>query len=96
MTGRAVYVHVGAMLATIMLANTWRHIWPAERLRHAFDVASTRLRHNVGLSAAVLLLMISNHFPLLYGGRLAWLVAAGLVMLAFVLSTPLDVRKEHG
>jgi uncharacterized membrane protein len=108
MTGRSVYVHVGAMLATIMLANTWRHIWPAERLRHALDVASLRLRHNVSFSVAVLLLMVSNHFPLLYGSRFAWLGAPGLVLLgwfitsfldrpreAFVFASPLDVRKER-
>jgi uncharacterized membrane protein len=32
MTGRAMFIHVGAMLATVMLANTWRRIWPAGRL----------------------------------------------------------------
>src|SRR5262245_33619137 len=33
MIGRAVFVHLGAMLATIMLANVWRRIWPHERRR---------------------------------------------------------------
>jgi len=102
MTGRAVYIHIGAMLATIMLANVWRHIWPAERSRlttpdgriesDGNEVASIRLRHNVSLSFAVLLLMISNHFPLLYGEGLAWLLVAGIVMLGWVMTSLVDRR----
>jgi uncharacterized membrane protein len=106
MIGRAVYVHIGALLATIMLANVWRHIWPAEHLRlttatdrqpasAALETASARLHHNVSFSVAVLLLMISNHFPLLYGGRLAWLVAVGIVMLASLITSLVDRRRDR-
>src|SRR6266849_4311886 len=33
MTGRAVFIHLGAMLGTIMLANVWQRIWPVESRR---------------------------------------------------------------
>ena len=35
MTGRAVFIHIGAMLATIMLVNVEQRIWPVERRRLA-------------------------------------------------------------
>ena len=31
MSGRAMYIHVGGLLGTIMAANVWMRIWPAQR-----------------------------------------------------------------
>ncbi len=59
MTGRAVYIHLGAILGTVMVNNT--HQRPL------------RVGHNACIAPAVLLLMISNHFPLLYGSSRPWL-----------------------
>jgi len=98
MTGRSVFIHLGAMLATIMLANLWRRIWPVEGGRlsginrrappstdFAAEVAALRLRHNAALSVAVPLFMVSNHFPLVYGHSFGWLVAPGIVVLGWLL-----------
>src|SRR5262245_47987064 len=30
-SGRALYIHVGALLGTIMASNVWMRIWPAQR-----------------------------------------------------------------
>jgi uncharacterized membrane protein len=98
MTGRAVFIHVGAMLATIMLVNVEQRIWPvARRLLSVTPVkkapslssiqtAAIRLRHNAALALAVILFMVSNHFPLVYGSRMNWLVAPAVVVTGWLMS----------
>jgi uncharacterized membrane protein len=67
MTGRAVYIHLGATLGSILLNNT--------------NQRPLRITHNAVLAPAALLFMVSNHFPLIYGGSRPWLVAPALVAL---------------
>lgn len=98
MTGRAVFIHIGAMLATIMLVNVEQRIWPVERRRLAvtpmtkqpsmqlIETAALRLRHNAGLAVAVTLFMVSNHFPLVYGSSLSWLVAPAIILTGWLMS----------
>jgi uncharacterized membrane protein len=103
MTGRAMFIHFGAMMATIMLGNIHGRIWPAERRRltardprqpssDLVDIAASRLRHNAALAVAVILFMVSNHFPLVYGHSMAWLIAPGIVSLGWLISRLLYVR----
>jgi len=97
MTGRAVFIHIGAMLATIMLVNVEQRIWPVERRRlavtpvnppsvHSIETAALRLRHNAALAIAVILFMVSNHFPLVYGSSLNWAVAPALILTGWLIS----------
>lgn len=93
---RAAFLHVGAVLGTIMTANVWMRILPGQRriiqaveagkepdLRLA-AVAKDRSRHNTYLALPVVLIMIGNHFPVAtYGNRLAWLVLVALVLVGF-------------
>jgi uncharacterized membrane protein len=99
MTGRAVFIHLGAMLGTIMLANAWQRIWPVERRRltgptlcepsstELVTAAALRLRHNVALAVAVMLFMVSNHFPLVYGHSRGWLLAPGIVVTGWIVTS---------
>jgi uncharacterized membrane protein len=85
---------VGAMLGTIMSNNVHQRIWPIERLRltpgqtapaaQRIEIAAERLRHNAALAAAVVLFMVSNHFPLIYGHTQAWIVPPALVGLIWL------------
>jgi uncharacterized membrane protein len=98
MTGRAVFIHIGAMLATIMLTNVEQRIWPVERRRlavtsvkelptmSAIQTAAVRLRHNAALAIAVILFMVSNHFPLVYGSALNWVVAPVIILTGWLMS----------
>ena len=98
MTGRAVFIHLGAMLGTIMLANVWQRIWLVERHRlmtttpgkgsstALVEDAALRLRHNAALAVSVILFMVSNHFPLVYGYASAWLLAPGIVVLGWLVT----------
>ena len=76
--GRAAYLHVGALLGTIMAANVAHTIMPSQRELVAAlsegrepsqaiaDRAKTRSIHNNYLTFPVIALMLSAHFPSLY------------------------------
>jgi uncharacterized membrane protein/plastocyanin len=89
-TGRGAYIHVGAVLGTLMVANVWMRILPAQRRMIAAtdrgelpdytlgERAKLRSVHNNYMTFPVLFIMISNHFPGLYGHPRSWLVLLGL------------------
>ncbi len=88
--GRAAYVHVGAIVGTIMVANVFAVIIPGQKrmlaqIRAGQEpdprpgrLGKTRSVHNTYLTLPVLFIMISNHYPLTYAGRYGWLVLAVL------------------
>ena len=95
-SGRAAYIHVGAVLGTIMTANVWFRILPSQRKMVAaaaagaqFDAsfsaqAKLRSKHNTFMAVPVVFIMISNHFPVAtYGNRYSWEVLVGLVLLGW-------------
>ena len=94
--GRAAYLHLGAMFGTIMTANVWFRILPAQRRMvsaaasgAAFDPAlgaqaKLRSKHNTFMAVPVVFLMISSHYPVAtYGSRYNWPVLVGLVLLGW-------------
>ena len=91
--GRAAFLHVGALIGTVMTANVFFIIIPNQKKVVADLIAARapeaglgqqakqRSLHNNYLTLPVLLMMISNHYPLLYAGGRAWIVAAGVVVV---------------
>jgi uncharacterized membrane protein len=107
MTGRAVFIHLGAMLGTIVVANVSARIWPVERRRLASDarrppsakviaMAAVRMRHNAALAVAIVLFMVSSHFPLLYGQSWGWLSAPVVVAVGWLVSWPASRDMPFG
>ncbi len=82
MTGRAVFIHLGALLGSIMVNNT--HQRPQ------------RVAHNAVLAPAVVILMISNHFPLIYGDTRAWLVAPIVVFVGCLTGVSFEWMSRRG
>jgi len=94
MSGRAMYVQIGAMLGTMMAANVLFVIIPGQRRlveakaqgRAPDPVHGLRGKqrsvHNNYLTLPVLLTMISNHYPMTYGDRHAWIVLVVLLLIA--------------
>jgi uncharacterized membrane protein len=87
MSHRAVYIHIGGYLGTIMAANVWMRIWPNQRKIIAAAkagspppdgapaLAALRSKHNTYMSVPLIFFMISNHFPTVtYGSdlRIVW------------------------
>jgi uncharacterized membrane protein len=93
-SGRGLYMQIGAMLGTIMVANVAHVIIPAQRkLVEAKNQGiapdpvegqrgKQRSVHNNYFTLPVLFIMISNHYPLTYGHRYGWLVLIAILLLA--------------
>jgi uncharacterized membrane protein len=86
LSGRAAFMHVGSLLGTIMVANVWVRILPAQqqmldatRAGRAADFtlgerAKVRSVHNSYMTFPLLFIMLSNHFPATYANPQNWLV----------------------
>ncbi|HQW82816.1 MAG TPA: urate hydroxylase PuuD [Ferruginibacter sp.] len=85
-SGRAAYIHFGAMLGSIMVANVFFVIIPAQKAmvkaaRQGLPLnaqlgknALNRSLHNNYFTLPVLFVMISNHFPSTFGFKEPWLI----------------------
>lgn len=100
MSGRAAYIHVGAMFGTIMAANVWMHILPAQRRMIAATRkgrqpdaalaarAKLRSKHNTFMVVPLVFTMISNHYPVAtYGSEYNWLVLSALILAGWVAAS---------
>ncbi|MER8629031.1 urate hydroxylase PuuD [Mesorhizobium opportunistum] len=95
-TGRAAFLHLGAITATIMSANVFMIIIPNQKIVVADliagrkpdpkygKIAKQRSLHNNYLTLPVLFLMLSNHYPLAFGTEFNWAIAS-LVFIIGVL-----------
>src|SRR5262249_61764912 len=93
LSGRAAFIHTGAMLGTIMVANVWMRIIPAQKdLIAAAEAGRTpdytlssrakqRSTHNSYVTFPVVFMMLSNHYPATYGHPLNWLILWLLIVV---------------
>ena len=105
-TPRAAFLISGAVLGTIMAANVFHVIIPGQRqmvaaTREGREVdpapgvrAKERSTHNHYLTLPVLALMLSNHFPSLYGHAHAWAALALLVVAGAGLKLVMNMRQR--
>ncbi len=96
LSGRAVYIHVGAIFGTIMAANVWMRILPAQRkMIDAIEAgrkpderlaaqAKLRSKQNTFMAVPVVFLMISNHFGGNTTGGYDWIHLAVLVPVGWL------------
>ena len=93
-SGRGAYIHVGALIGTIMAGNVFFNIMPNQRKMVAAvaekkDIdpnwgASAKLRsvHNNYFTLPLLFIMISNHYPMTYQHPQNWLVLMAIMAAA--------------
>jgi uncharacterized membrane protein len=105
-SGRAAFLQIGAMLGTIMTANVFFRIIPAQKHMLAATEAGTPVDTSYGLRAKgrsiqnhyltlpVLFCMLSNHFPSTYGNKYPWLVLALLVVVGAGLKYVMNFRGK--
>jgi len=102
LNGRAAFLHVGALLGTIMAGNVFLTIVPSQRELVAsvesgssgLSAVSARAKrvsiHNNYFTFPVIALMVSNHFSTIYGSRYNWLsmliIIAGGVAVRHILN----------
>jgi len=109
LSGRAAFLHVGAMLGTIMAGNVVFTIVPSQREleksviegRGAAASAALSARakrvsiHNNYFTFPVIVLMVSNHFPSVYGHSLNWLLLLALCVSGAAVRHVLNLRWTY-
>ena len=98
-SSRAAMMHIGAIFGTIMAANVWLTILPAQRKMiasaekgepHDMSLAVKAKRcskHNTYMSIPLILIMISSHFPTTtYGNSDNWLFLGGYILLGWIVA----------
>lgn len=108
LSGRAAYIHVGAAIGTIMVANVFRVIIPAQKdlvaavtQKRTPDAskgqrALQRSKHNNYLTLPVLFIMISSHYPATYNHPQNWLVLLLFSMAAIAVRHYFNIRHLPG
>lgn len=108
MAGRALWLHLGAILGSVMMLNVWMRIWPAQKklIRGLKELdpapgpevaalAAQRSRHNLYLGFPVLLFMVAPHtFAVAYGDDLNWAWAAVALVVGAAVARLL-LYKAH-
>ena len=106
MTGRAAYLHVGAVIGTMMVGNVFFIIMPAQRnLVGAIEAGTEpdpalpkngllRSRHNNYLTLPVIFIMISSHFPSTYGHEWNWVILLGLSLVSVAVRHYFNTRHN--
>jgi len=103
-SGRGAFIHIGAIIGTIMVGNVFFVIMPAQRKMVASlekgelpdpDLPAKgllRSRHNNYFTLPILFIMISNHFPSTYGHEYNWAVLAALAIISVLVRHYFNTR----
>ena len=103
---RAAYLHVGALIGSIMTGNVFFGIMPAQReLVRAIEAgekpdarpaqfAKLRSTHNNYFTLPLIFIMISNHYPMTYGHDHAWLILALISFNAAVVRHYFNLKHQ--
>ncbi len=92
-SGRGAFIHVGAFVGTIMAANVFMVIIPNQaKITKALladlppdpklgQIGKQRSLHNNYLTLPVLVMMVSNHHPMLFSHDKSWLIVALILIV---------------
>ena len=106
LSGRAAYIHVGAMIGTMMVANVLMLIIPGQRKMVAAmtagqtpdpihgQKAKQRSVHNNYFTLPVLFIMISNHYAMTYRHEHAWAVLAAIMAAGVLIRHFFNLRHR--
>jgi uncharacterized membrane protein len=105
--GRAAYLHVGAVLGTVMVANVRfvivpnhiamrRQIQSGTKLntRHGY-LAKRRSQHNNYFTLPVIFSMLGIHFPLAYSHQYGWVILSLVMAVGVTLRHFRNVQFTH-
>jgi len=107
-SGRAAFIHVGAAIGTIMVANVFRVIIPSQQelvdavRANRVPVAARgaealqRSRHNNYFTLPVLFIMISSHYPATYGHEMNWLILLVISLAGLLVRHYFNLRHLPG
>ena len=105
-SGRATFIHIGAMIGTIMVGNVFFVIIPGQRkLVDALSARQTpdpqygirakqRSLHNNYFTLPILLIMISNHYAMTYNHPHGYAVLAALMAAGVLIRHFFNLRHQ--
>jgi len=105
-SGRAAFIHFGAMIGSIMVANVFFVIIPSQKAmvnaakkgqlpdETKGKNALRRSIHNNYFTLPVLFVMVSNHFPSTFGNKYQWAVLAAISIGAAGIKHWLNLREQ--
>ncbi len=97
-SARGAYMHMGAIIGTIMAGNVFFGIMPSQRaLVKAVEEGTTpdpayglnaklRSTHNTYTTLPIIFIMISNHYPMTYAYSANWLVLIAIILITAAVS----------
>ena len=105
-SGRAAFIHFGAMIGSIMVANVFFVIIPSQKAMVSAAKkgllpdpqkgknALFRSLHNNYFTLPVLFVMVSNHFPSTFGNKYQWAVLAAISIGSAGIKHWLNLREK--
>jgi uncharacterized membrane protein len=105
-SGRGAFIHFGAVLGTIMVANVFFVIIPGQRALISAMQAGTppdpvhgmrgkqRSVHNTYFTLPVLFVMVSNHYSMTYGHPQNWLVLIAICLAGALIRVYFVARHK--
>jgi uncharacterized membrane protein len=106
-SGRGAFIHVGALVGTIMAVNVFGVIVPNQKKMIAQmiagqtpdarygEIGKQRSTHNNYLTLPVLLMMVSQHYPFLFTHPQSWLIVALIIVIGALVRHMLN-RLDAG
>jgi uncharacterized membrane protein/plastocyanin len=107
LSGRAAYIHIGAMIGTWMAGNVFMRIIPrqvkmVEASNTGGDInpkwavnAKNRSTHNTYFTLPLIFIMLSNHFPNTYGNDQSWLVLILITVIGALIRHSFLIRLTN-
>ncbi|MBP6333862.1 MAG: urate hydroxylase PuuD [Bacteroidia bacterium] len=106
LSGRAAFMHVGALIGTIMVGNVFFTIIPSQKAMvraakknlpldpNLGKYAGLRSLHNNYMTFPVVYVMISNHFPATFSPTFNWIVLAGLTLASAAVRHYINLHEK--
>jgi len=103
---RAAYVHIGVMIGSVMAFNVFMVIIPNQKKVVADLIAGRdpdprlgqigkqRSLHNNYMTLPVLLMMVSNHYPMTFSNPYNWVILAGLALVGVLVRHFFNLRHK--
>ncbi|TNE64303.1 MAG: hypothetical protein EP335_07495 [Alphaproteobacteria bacterium] len=103
---RGAFIHVGAMVGTAMACNVFMVIIPNQKKVVAAlikgeapdprlgQMGKQRSLHNNYMTLPVLLMMVSNHYPMVFSNPNNWIVLAGLSLSGIAIRHFFNLRHK--
>ncbi len=106
LSGRAAFMHVGALIGTIMVGNVFFTIIPSQKAMvraakkglpldpNLGKYAGLRSLHNNYMTLPVIFVMISNHFPATFGPAFNWIVLSVLTLASVAVRHFINLHEQ--